>query len=238
MVEADNSEIRLFKKQYCGNEEARKALVQEFNIEVESVEEALPWKNIISYAGDEKYVKGEFVFFKTIDYERDMIYYPVFSMEKARELAASADISIPPLKSIYLHLDERTGKEVNPDVCEYGRTGYDNMQLRRLILCMRSMMLLHIDKPKPMKNAMKAIYDKMEKHPRWRVRGAEVKAINTALGSYLKNDLNRANENFQCIQDYLIYLQDRNVEYPIKEMNFEGLREILLEEYGEQEIFF
>ena len=99
-------------------------------------------------------------------------------------------------------------------------------------------MLLHIDKPKPMKGAMKAIYEKMEKHPNWRVRGSEVKSINTALGGYLSNEVNILNENYTNLQDYIEDIRTITDTESMKSTDFTGLKKILLEEYPEEKIFF
>ena len=39
------------------------------------------------------------------------------------------------------------------------------------------------------------------------MRNYEVKAVNTAIGSFLRKDINVQNENFQNLHDYILYLQ-------------------------------
>ena len=117
MTDANRDEICLFKKQFCADETARRNMVRNFEIEIESVEETLPWKNIVSYAADERIIKREFTIFKVMDHKIEKVYYPVFSMEKARKIADEMQMELPVSKTIFWNIDQHVGKESENDIC-------------------------------------------------------------------------------------------------------------------------
>lgn len=235
MIEAGGKDIWMFKERYCRNRDARRKMLHEFEVTLVEREELIPGKRVISYALDEKYIENELVIFKVVDPLEHKIYYPLFSKEKMLEITEFAGIEIPAVRSIFTH----QGKEEMEwqETIEWEKTSYDNIQLRRMILYIRSLMILHIDKPKPMGGAMKSIFENMSLHPKWKVRASEIKSINTALGSYLKKDVNVRNEHFSNLQEYIVYVR----EYTggnVKETDFRGLKHILQEKYADEQIYF
>ncbi len=229
MIEADRKDIWMFKERYCRNRDARRKMLHEFQVTLEEREELIPGKKVISYALDERYIENELDIFKVVDPLEHKIYYPLFSKEKMLEITEFTGTEIPAVRSIFIHRDTER--------MEWRKACYDNLQLRRMILYIRSLMILHIDKPKPMGGAMKSIFEKMSLHPNWEVRASEIKSINTALGSYLKKDVNVQNEHFSNLQEYIVYVR----EYTggnVKETDFRGLKHIFQQKYTDEQIYF
>ena len=85
---------------------------------------------------------------------------------------------------------------------------------------------------------LKEIYEKLELHPYWNVRNYEVKAVNTAIGSFLRKDINVQNENFQNLHDYILYLQTNVTGRRLRNTNFDTLRNIMRTEYPAEQVYF
>ena len=69
-------------------------------------------------------------------------------------------------------------------------------------------------------------------------RNYEVKAVNTAIGSFLRKDINVQNENFQNLQDYILYLQTNVTGRRLRNTNFDTLRNIMRTEYPAEQVYF
>lgn len=82
------------------------------------------------------------------------------------------------------------------------------------------------------------VYEALELHPYWNVRNYEVKAVNTAIGSFLRKDINVQNENFQNLHDYILYLQTNVTGRRIRNTNFDTLRNIMRTEYPAEQVYF
>lgn len=102
----------------------------------------------------------------------------------------------------------------------------------------RSLMILHIKVPQPMNGMLKELYEKLESHPHWNVRNYEIKAVNTAIGSFLQKEINVQNENFQNLQDYIYYLQTYVTGRRLRNTNFDTLRNIMRTEYPTEQVYF
>lgn len=70
------------------------------------------------------------------------------------------------------------------------------------------------------------------------VRNYEVKVVNTAIGSFLRKDINVQNENFQNLQDYILYLQTNVTGRRLRNTNFDTLRNIMRTEYPAEQVYF
>lgn len=238
MIEAGGSDVWRFKEQYCRNWEARKKMLHDFDVSLEEREELIPGKRVISYALDEKYIENEMAVFKVTDSVQQKIFYPIFSKEKMMEIVEFTGMEIPAIRSIYVHRDVESRPKVYEEAIERENTVYDNLQFRKMILYIRSLMILHIDKPRPMEGAMKSIFEKMTLHPNWRVRASEIKSINTALCSHLRKDVNIRNENYSNLQEYIAYVKTNSDGKILKETDFSGLKRILREKYFDEQIYF
>lgn len=69
-------------------------------------------------------------------------------------------------------------------------------------------------------------------------RSYEVKAVNTAIGSFLRKDINVQNENLQNLQDYILYLQTNVTGRRLRNTNFDTLRNIMRTEYPAEQVYF
>ena len=70
------------------------------------------------------------------------------------------------------------------------------------------------------------------------MRNYEVKAVNTAIGSFLRKDIIVQNENFQNLHDYILYLQTNVTGRRIRNTNFDTLRNIMRTEYPAEQVYF
>lgn len=237
MRTANESEIAAFKKEYCKNDESRISIDRYFEVEVESFEELLPGKTVCSYATGNRDIENSFIMFNVYNPIADIQYIPVFSETVGRKMLKAWSKSVPKKRSIFV--EESTGVGGGN-----GATGIkknnnvENSKLRSLIIFTRSLMILHIDEPRPMNGMLKEIYDKLELHSYWNVRNYEIKSVNTALGNFLQKRVNVQNENFQNLQDYIHYLQINVGGRRLRNTNFDTLRNVMRTDYPREQIYF
>lgn len=236
MREASEQEIEKFKIRYCRNDETRKSIGIDFDVKIESFEELLPGKIVRSYATGNRNIENSFILFNVCDNENGIQYFPVFSESVGRRMLNAWNIPVPKKRSVFVHENNSAGAANNRTLRE-SRNNSENLELRNLILFTRSLMILHIDNPKPMYGALKDVYEKMELHPYWKVLGKEIKSVNTSLKNYLKES-NDNKENFQNLQEYIQYLQGNIRGKGLRNTNFDKLREIMKKEYPGEEIYF
>lgn len=232
---ANEYEIKVFKEEYCKNDEARISIGRKFEVEVESFEELLPGKNVGSYATGNRDIENAFIMFRVSDTNKDVQYFPVFSETVGRKMLKAWGMPVPKKRSIFV--EENNGVGVGNGGIR-NRNDADNSKLRSLILFTRSLMILHIDSPQPMNGMLKELYEKLELHPDWKVRSYEIKGVNTALGNFLQKAINVQNENFQNLQDYIEYLQINAGERRLRNSNFDTLRNIMNSKYQTEQVYF
>ena len=236
---ANNKQIALFKFQHCSNEIARSKMINEFNIKVESFEELIPGRIIRSYATGNREIENSFIMFEVSDPNNSIQYYPVFSETVGRNMLKSWGKNIPKKRSIFLE-DSKEMKRVMVDIeNKSSQININNMKLRSLILYARSLMILHIDDPRPMGRALKSIYISLESNQQRDVKAFEVKSINTAIGTYLKKPINTQNENFQNLQEYFVFLKNNFSKRKLRNYDFEELKDLFRQSYpNESTIYF
>ena len=164
-------------------------------------------------------------------------YFPVFSETVGRKMLKSWNKPVPKKRSIFIEDNNGVGRG-NGGTGNGNKKNVENSKLRSLILFARSLMILHINDPQPMKGMLKETYEKLELHPYWNVRNYEVKAVNTAIGSFLRKDINVQNENFQNLHDYILYLQTNVTGRRLRNTNFDTLRNIMRTEYPAEQVYF
>lgn len=237
MPVATNNQIELFKQQYCISEDRRLAIRDDFNVMIESYEELLPGNTIRSYANGNREINNAFIIFKVWDIENDIIYYPVFSESVGRQMVRAWNLQLPRKMSVFV--DGENGNGGNHVVGrDYIQRNEDNRNMLQLIQFARSMMILHVNNPSPMKDPFKSIYEKFETHPRYAVFAKDIKSINTAISNFLQSTTNTENENFENLQQYIVYLQETYPNRNLRNYNFEILRNRIMQDYPNENIVF
>lgn len=234
----DKEIINSFKDLYCCSEQKRQNMINDFVVTIESFEQLLPGKTIKSYASGTRDIEGAFVVFKAVSkIDEDEIYYPVFSETVGRKLAKDAGLLMPSKQVVFIENEGRGGRAGDQRYqYQYQNRKADNKAMLELIVLARSMMILHIDDPKPMFGHFKEIYDRLLSHPWYNVLKKDIKGINTAIGNFLKSSLN--NEGFLNIQDYVEYLKTNYPNLHFKDYNFDDLRALLENENTDIDIYF
>jgi len=241
MKESNNNEKNIFKEKFCKNDESRNKIMGEFNVSIESFEEAAPWQEINSWATGSRKIKGSYIIFKVVDEESKIIYYPVFSEPLGRKMLESQQrIGELPTK---INIFSRVGEDVEIGTrtksgTTQRKTNPNNLNLRVLIMYVRSLMLLDIPDPKPMTGMFKDLYDKLNANPSWDVWEKEIKSVNTALSKHLA----KANVSFTHLDDFCEYLtnelNDQDINRNLRTRNFQTLKEKFLSKYPDEKLFF
>lgn len=238
MRNANKQEIINFKEQFCKNDSDRNRISNHFNVQIESFEELLPGKFINSYASGNRKIESSFIMLRVTDIENEVLYSPVFSESLGRIMLKAWGLDTPKKRSIFTAVNH--GGQVGGIGGVGGQRQYNrnNAKLRTLILYARSLMIFHIDDPKPMSGILNDIYQKLERNPRWEVRKGEVKCVNTAIKNFLLKDINIVNENYADLGQYIKYLTNNTNGRHLRNYDFESLREILTNEYPDETIYF
>lgn len=242
MQDANENQIKRFKDEYCKSENKRLNMINDFSVEVLSFEELLPGKEIKSFASGSKQITTSFIMFKAINKIDGLVYYPVFSESVGRKLAKDWKMEIPSKMSVLANVGNGGGGEYNPGG-KFRHRKDDNKNMLQLIRLARSMMILHIDEPKPMSNPFKSIYDKLMSNPGYHVFESDIKSINTAIKHFLESSINKKNENFTSLQQYIDYLNSDYLKKAksdrrVKKFNFDELRNKMNAKYPNETILF
>ena len=237
MREANIKQIGQFKREYCGSKDSRLAIKNNFVVDVMSYEELLPGNTVRSYATGSREINGAFIVFEVMDTTNDITYYPVFSDTVGRELVKEWGMKLPSKMTVFASMgnsgggNHGTGGQIIQRIDE-------NRKMLQLIQFARSMMILHINEPEPMRAPFRDIYDKLEKNPRYSVFEQDIKSINTAILHFFKKPVNTTNENFTNLQQYIAYLQERYPNQHLKNFDFSVLRNKLIAKYPNETIAF
>ncbi len=240
MPEANSIQIQQFKIQYCKDRDKRLKINDNFAVEVESYEELLPGNSVRSYATGNREIKNGFVVFKVTDTIRDITYYPVFSETVGRQLVNAWGMKLPSKMTIFTNSRSSDGNIK----CNNRTSGHavsrkeENQRMLQLIRLARSMMILHVYEPGPMREPFKGIYDKLETHPRYDVFAPDIRCVNTAITNFLKGPTNKANDNFTNLGEYITYLQREYPHKPLKNFDFGVLRNKMNGHYPNEKIVF
>lgn len=240
MLEATNMQIKEFKNRYCGNNENRQKINDEFNVEVESYEELLPGKTVRSYATGNRRIDRGFIVFKVQDIVNGINYHPVFSESLGRQLVKDWKLKLPKKMKVFSEINQcNDGSSTNlrADRKTIQRKD-ENKQMLLLIQLARSMMILHVEEPEPMRNPFKDIYHKLEQHPRYDVFESDIKSINTAISHFFCKAINKNNENFTNLQEYVFYLEKKYPDKRLRNFDFERLRDKIRKKYPNENIVF
>lgn len=237
MLNATEQEISSFKNKYCKNDLSRSMIMKDFRVRIESFEELGIGKKVKSYATGCRDIENSFMIFKVIDEDSEITFYPVFSESIGRKMVRNTDIVIPPKLSIFLGESTKSQNSVYKN-SKLVKKDKGNIELRRLIAFVRSLMILHIDEPKSMDGIFKEIYDALEHEPSLKVKKQQIKSVNTALGNFIKKEVNTKNENFKVLQDYIDHLKYKKEEKRLKNVDFSSLVELMQINYPEEQIYF
>lgn len=232
---ANNTEREKFKAHYCKNEKSRITIIKKFIVEIESFEDLLPNKKISSYGTGNRDIEGSFIMFKVFDLENGIEYYPVFSESIGRKMINEWKKDIPPKRSIFTNTN--SSKESCKTSSEIKHNNRDNRKLRDLILFVRSLMILHIDNPKPLNGGLKEIYSTLDSNHTLEVEPYQIKSVNTALKNFLDKKINTDNDNFKNLNDYLDYLRN-TTKRNLKSTEFDNLKKIMINKYPDEQIYF
>lgn len=235
MKNANTHQNNLFKNRYCHSEYARNNIINDFSVEIETYEELLPGKTIRSYASGNRKIDKAFIIFKVLDLNNELVYYPVFSESLGRNLAKRWEIKLPSKMTVFISEGSGKGGSGNNDGSNRKE---DNKKMLQLIQFARSMMILHVNEPGPMREPFKKIYTNLETHPKFGVFPSEIKSINTAISNYLSSEVNKENENFSNLQQYIKHLQKYYPSAKLRNFDFEILRSKLHIEYPNEIIVF
>lgn len=238
MQEANEAQINWFRHQYCKSGDKRLKMNEDFEVKVLSYEELLPGNIVRSYASGNKEICGAFIVFEVSDLEREIIYYPVFSESVGRELIRAWDMKLPSKMTVFID-DGNGGGGGHRDTGERDeQKKKDNRKMLLLILLARSMMILHVKEPEPMRDPFKRIYNKLLEHKKYNVFESDIKIVNSAIQSFLKKPINLDNENFVNLQDYIRYLQNQYPNRKLRKFDFDVLRNKMKEAYPDENIVF
>ena len=197
MREANIRQIDQFKMEYCRSRDRRLVIKNNFVVDVMSYEELLPGNTVRSYATGSREINGAFIVFEVTDTDNDITYYPVFSDTVGRELVKEWGMRLPSKMAVFASIGNRGGEN-------HGEGGQiiqrkdENKKMLQLIQFARSMMILHINEPEPMRAPFKGIYEKYEKDSGCNVSEQDIKSINTAILNFFKKPVNTTSDN-NCI---------------------------------------
>ena len=186
----------------------------------------MPGKIVSSYATGNRDIENSFIMFRVCDVIKDIQYFPVFSETVGRKMLKSWNKPVPKKRSIFIEDNNGVGRG-NGGTGNGNKNDVENSKLRSLILFASSLMILHINDPQPMNGMLKELYEKLELHPYW-----------NAIGSFLRKDIDIQNENFQNLQDYILYLQTNVTGRRLRNTNFDTLRNIMRTEYPAEQVYF
>lgn len=241
MSNANENQIEDFKINYCRNECNRKKMAADFDVEVEAFEELLPGKSIRSYATGNRCIENAFIMFRVSDKTNGLKYYPVFSESVGRKMLVSWNKSIPKKRSIFLEENKGTlekEKTKRREKAKIVELNIANGELRNLILFTHSLMVLHIDSPKPMNGMLKNLYEKLEKQPNLPVKEFEIKSVNTALKHFFEQKTNVNQDGFHSLHDYIEYLKTNIGGKSLISTSFDELRSMMQAKYSMEPIYF
>ncbi len=232
---ASTVQVESFKQRYCLNDIARKSIADHFDVAIESYEEYLPDKYIRSYATGNRPIHGAFVIFRVTDTTNKTVYYPVFSKSVSDDLIHAWNLTLPRKMSLLTEISESSGSGSGNN---HQKRRSDNLQMLLLIQFVRSMMILHVDEPRPMTDPFKRIYDNLYIHPDYGVASSEIKCINDATKKFLDGTTNTLHENFRNLADYLSYVRQKYPDKNIRVHNFDELRAKMRNRYPGDIIVF
>lgn len=236
MPDATNTQIDIFRKQYCLCHKNRTNINNDFDVSIESFEKLLPGNTVRSYATGSKPIKEGFIIFKAIDKSADISYYPVFSESVGRRLAKEWNIKLPPKMAVLI--DKEKGISGSSISGTGSKRKIDNQKMLLLIQFARSLMILHVKSPSPIKDPFRLIFNKLSTHPNYNVFESDVKSINTAIKNFLHCSTNTSNENFNNLQQYIDYLEANYPKQKLRDHDFEILREKMRSKYPNEMIVF
>lgn len=232
-------DIEQFKKNYCKDDCARRKMLDDFQVSIESYEELLFGQYINSYATGERKIKNTFMILNVLDRAEDKIYYPVFSEKVVREMLKYRTIKIPRKITIFTgssdRIDNYTKQKSYQEGLMHKRTEA-NKELINLIELVRALMLFKINNPSPMKGVFKEIYDGLILFPDRDPFPSKIKSINTALGKYI--EAHGIKNGFNHLNDFIDYVRNNDRNKQLKQINFDILRTMFTIRYPHEELYF
>lgn len=238
ITNASKFQIEQFKKKYCRGDKRRRTIKDNFAVVVESCEELLPGHTVKSYATGNRDINKIFVVFMVTDVVNNVVYHPIFSDPVGRALAKEWGLKMPRKMTVFTEDKKGGGNGVGGGDGGVIQRQTSNQAMLLLIQFARSMMILHVDEPAPIHDPFKSIYNKLEANPRKEVDCSDVKSVNTAITSFLRNSINMNHENFAGLQEYIGYLQKAYSELRLRKFDFDVLRDKMRAEHPDVKIVF
>ncbi len=232
-------DIEQFKKNYCKDDFARRKMLDDFQVSIESYEELLFGQYINSYATGERKIKNTFMILNVLDKSEDKIYYPVFSEKVVREMLKYRTMKIPRKITIFTGAGNRTGSYTKQNIDQERVTckrTEANKELMNLIELVRALMLFKINNPIPMKGVFKEIYDGLILFPDRDPFPSKIKSINTALCNYIED--HGIKNGFNHLNDFIDYVRNNGGNKQLKQINFETLRTMFTIRYPHERLYF
>jgi len=236
MPEATKEQVNLFRKKYCLCSRNRSNIINDFDITIESFEKLLPGNTVRSYANGNRIIEEGFVIFKATDKITNITYYPVFSETVGRKLAKEWGINLPQKMTVLIN--EKRGDSNGHKTASGSNRKKENQKMLLLIQFARSMMLLHVNSPTPMRGPFRTIFNKLSENPHYDVFESDIKSINTAISNFLHSSTNTDNEKFSDLKQYIAYLKTKYPTQRFRDYDFEVLREKLRNKYPSEIIVF
>lgn len=237
MAEASKIQIEQFKENYCKSREQRLTIIRDFKVKVLSYEELLPGNTVRSYATGNREIDKGFIVFEVLDVVNDVTYNPVFSESVGRQLVKEWGLKLPSKMTVFTGTGNSTGGGTRKSE-KTDRRKEENKQMLQLIRLARSMMIMHVSEPEPMREPFRSIYNKLEQNPHYEVWESDIKSINTAISNFFSKPVNKMNENFESLQQYISYLQKRYPDRHIREFDFSVLRDKMSARYPNETMVF
>lgn len=237
MVEANKLQIEWFENKYCKSREQRLSIGRDFKVDVLSYEELLPGNKVKSYATGNREIDKGFIVFEVIDMANNLIYYPVFSETVGRQLVKEWGLKLPSKMTVFTGASNSVGGSGGKG----GKTEQrkeENKKMLQLIQLARSMMIMHVNEPEPMREPFRSIYNKLEQNPNYDVWESDIKSINTAVSNFLNRPTNKMNENFASLQQYIAHLQNLYPDRQLRKFDFQILRDKMNKKYPKETIIF
>lgn len=226
---ANELEISQFQRRFCKTAKDRRTIINFYRVEVELVEDSLPYQKIIGGDGKMMTLKGVIVMLKVIDDANKVVYYPVFSEQTAKRLLKLWKLQLPTKLSVFADASaERQDSYYDPL----------NVRLRTLIAYTRIFLLEQKRIYQPLPTSLHYIHDLLASLPNYAVEAELVKVVNDVIGSYLQHYHPDSYISCTALEDYICYLRNHYTMLAFKNSDFSELRQLLQTNFPNEPIYF
>lgn len=222
-----NKDLYWFKKNYCHNDRARKQILKDFKVSVESFEELGLGQCINSYATGERKIEDSFMIFKVFDPKNNQAYFPVFSEKVARDMLSGSSISVPKKMTIFANESDISNHRLTKPSGSntYVKQTEPNKELINLIVIARRFMIFGVQNPSPMNGPFKEIYDRLIASPDKNPKPQDIKSVNTSITNFITKNHNKI--RFKSLNDFIEHIRNLPDCKPLKAINFDLIRTML-----------